>query len=93
MRYKARLNAKGVEMTDKTRGILLVLGFLTVAAGAVGCGGGNSNINSSSSGNSEVAQFTGTWMYTQSSVTFCRARARPTSRARCTAQQASGTRA
>ncbi len=61
LRYKARLNAKGVEMTtDKTRGILLVLGLLTVSATAAGCGG---------DGN-DLAQFTGTWMYTQSMGTL-----------------------
>lgn len=42
-------------MTDKTRGILLVLGFLTVSATAAGCGG---------DGN-DLAQFTGTWKYNQ----------------------------
>lgn len=49
-------------MTDKTRGILLVrwlLGFLTVSASVAGCGG---------DGN-DLAQFTGTWSYTQSMLT------------------------
>jgi hypothetical protein len=52
-------------MTDKTRGIHLVslLGFLTVSATAGGCGGGGG-------GNDELTQFTGTWTYTQSMVTF-----------------------
>jgi hypothetical protein len=43
-------------MTDKTRGIFLVLGLLAVTATAAGCGG---------SGN-DLDQFVGTWMYTQS---------------------------
>ncbi len=47
-------------MTDKTRGILLVLGFLTVSATAAGCGGDGS----------DLAQFTGTWQYTQSMGTL-----------------------
>ena len=47
-------------MTDKTRGILLVLGFLTVSATAAGCGG-NGN---------DLQQFVGTWMYTQSQATL-----------------------
>jgi hypothetical protein len=47
-------------MTDKTRGILLVLGFLTVSATAAGCGG-NGN---------DLQQFVGTWMYTQSQGTL-----------------------
>src|SRR5581483_9403410 len=53
LRYKARLNAKGVDMTDKTRGIFLAL---TVSAAAAGCGGSSN----------DLAQFTGTWKYTQS---------------------------
>jgi hypothetical protein len=48
-------------MTDKTRGILLVLGFLTVSATAAGCGG---------SGNNDLDQFVGTWTYTQSQGTL-----------------------
>jgi len=47
-------------MTDKTRGILLVLGFLAVSATAAGCGG---------DGN-DLAQFSGTWQYSDSSLTF-----------------------
>lgn len=47
-------------MTDKTRGILLVLGLLTVSATAAGCGG---------DGN-DLAQFTGTWQYSQSMGTL-----------------------
>jgi hypothetical protein len=51
-------------MTDKTRGILHVLGvascLLAVSVTAAGCGG---------DGN-DLAQFTGTWQYTDSSVTF-----------------------
>jgi hypothetical protein len=43
-------------MTDKTRGILLVLGLLAVTATAAGCGGSSNDLE----------QFVGTWMYTQS---------------------------
>ena len=47
-------------MTDKTRGILLVLGFLAVSATAAGCGG---------DGN-DLVQFTGTWKYTEAMGTL-----------------------
>jgi hypothetical protein len=60
LRYKSGLNAKGVDMTDKTRGILLVLGLLAVATTAASCGG---------DGN-DLAQFTGTWQYTDSQGTL-----------------------
>jgi len=51
-------------MTDKTRGILLVPGFvlclLAVTVTAAGCGGSGSDLQ----------QFVGTWMYTQSQGTL-----------------------
>jgi hypothetical protein len=47
-------------MSEKMRGILLAIGLFGLAAGAAGCGG-NGN---------DLAQFTGTWEYTQSLVTL-----------------------
>lgn len=47
-------------MSEKTRGILLAIGLFGLATGATGCGG-NGN---------DLAQFTGTWQYSQSLVTL-----------------------
>jgi hypothetical protein len=58
-------------MTDKTRGIFLVYALLSVAVAAAGCGGGDSNSPGTTDAHAaELAQFTGTWQYTQSMGTL-----------------------
>ncbi len=58
-------------MTDETRGTFLVFSLLIASVAAAGCGGGSSNNNSSTDAHAaELAQFTGTWQYTQSMGTL-----------------------